>query len=1028
MKGNAFQSMESMDEGLMEGHVLDEKEKDAVKTKEGSNDFNINTPVAKTPAAQTKTNNHTNKSNKKNNNNQNTKSEKNNSSEQPQNVESAESDSKLSFGKAFAPAKNKGKEKNETGLPDAFKNKMENAFDSDFSNVKTHFNSKKADELNAQAFTQGNNVHFGKGFFDPTSSKGQKLIAHELSHVVQQRKGKVKPTKNVNGTPLNDQSSLETEADIQAERAVSSRKSEHFPSAKGAIGASKTIQRAMKQGTIIKPAHLRKVQGGKVKTGMFSGKGKKLKQGDKIEADESDTSLGQGWIKAKNPNASTGEFAIRKNKISFEKITKGGNIDDHTNRRGHDYEGAAELLTSHTKEPLDKTSEGLESGWIKKHHTSGEKDGKFADRADKNETVESAKLGLDAGAGGLDALGGLASIGLMGIKLKQAKSSGTWDWSKALEGSMTILKGGAQAISGGAKAIDAAKQLGSKEYRQADDKGFDKASKEFSLGADGIGALMDFKDFLATTYKIFSQKDISQTPEGLQKLATAVQSGMKITKTLMELIGGDATTAVVASIPGIGVVIHALSLVMDLSKWVSAKNAKKEIAGEAEGGFATILNFLDLTEEQAVNSNVFEKQSRGSFGGYQKYYRLTKNFKEQFDLLVASLPKDGDYKLSPDEVEGHCAKLKQEGVPQNFIDNIKLDLTNLTPKEAARNIPDFEAKKEGKFKTARKILLERIPESGEIPPGKEQFAIANFNYGLGQAAVKEGDKEKGSEQQVNKMSGYGNDLKSLPGILKIQDDLSTRKIVSYEQLIEEIKRVLPDEEINPKPGQVLSELKVALAGEKGKLSHNDMVPIHIIVNRLTNNAAAKEAIIKKVKEGKTEEISNLSNQLKHYELSSKLEEINKKKETKGKENVIYDVVNITGEVMHFISVFTGGGTAGVGAALRSGTFAAKTAHGAGEKFEQVSRNRGWFGADTSRSKEEKHKEYVNHAKFIIDSWIAGAEQTELDTKADKADIGSKDKLATVKKYIEAMGLSPDELTGTDPLFVPDKLVNAMKER
>ena len=41
-------------------------------------------------------------------------------------------------------------------------------------------------DLNAQAFTHGSDVYFNSGKYDTGSSEGQKLLAHELTHVVQQ--------------------------------------------------------------------------------------------------------------------------------------------------------------------------------------------------------------------------------------------------------------------------------------------------------------------------------------------------------------------------------------------------------------------------------------------------------------------------------------------------------------------------------------------------------------------------------------------------------------------------------------------------------------------------------------------------------------------------------------------------------------------------------------------------------------------------------------------------------------------------
>ena len=56
--------------------------------------------------------------------------------------------------------------------------------------------SPEADELNqqlgAKAFTTGQDIFFRSGAYDPHSSAGQELIAHELTHVVQQGSGAVK--------------------------------------------------------------------------------------------------------------------------------------------------------------------------------------------------------------------------------------------------------------------------------------------------------------------------------------------------------------------------------------------------------------------------------------------------------------------------------------------------------------------------------------------------------------------------------------------------------------------------------------------------------------------------------------------------------------------------------------------------------------------------------------------------------------------------------------------------------------------
>ncbi|NEQ45461.1 MAG: DUF4157 domain-containing protein [Leptolyngbya sp. SIOISBB] len=66
---------------------------------------------------------------------------------------------------------------------------MDQAFGTDFSDVNIHTNSE-ADQLNrslnAKAFTTGQDIYFKQGEYQPNSQTGQKLLAHELTHVVQQ--------------------------------------------------------------------------------------------------------------------------------------------------------------------------------------------------------------------------------------------------------------------------------------------------------------------------------------------------------------------------------------------------------------------------------------------------------------------------------------------------------------------------------------------------------------------------------------------------------------------------------------------------------------------------------------------------------------------------------------------------------------------------------------------------------------------------------------------------------------------------
>lgn len=103
-----------------------------------------------------------------------------------------------------------------SAMPQDVQSQMESSFGADFSDVKIHTNSQKASKMGAHAFAQGNNVHFAQGKFDPSSKSGKQLIGHELSHVVQQRSGKVKPNMQMKGgLALNTEDKHENEADKQ---------------------------------------------------------------------------------------------------------------------------------------------------------------------------------------------------------------------------------------------------------------------------------------------------------------------------------------------------------------------------------------------------------------------------------------------------------------------------------------------------------------------------------------------------------------------------------------------------------------------------------------------------------------------------------------------------------------------------------------------------------------------------------------------------------------------------------------------
>jgi hypothetical protein len=92
----------------------------------------------------------------------------------------------------------------------------------DFSGVKVHTSPEAADlnrQLSAKAFTTGKDIFFSEGTYDPHSSGGQELLAHELTHVAQQGSGAVGGASRMTVNAPGD--AFEQQADSTARAALS---------------------------------------------------------------------------------------------------------------------------------------------------------------------------------------------------------------------------------------------------------------------------------------------------------------------------------------------------------------------------------------------------------------------------------------------------------------------------------------------------------------------------------------------------------------------------------------------------------------------------------------------------------------------------------------------------------------------------------------------------------------------------------------------------------------------------------------
>lgn len=107
------------------------------------------------------------------------------------------------------------------GLEEPVRATMESRLGHDFSDVRIHDDARasaSAKAVQAHAYTVGNDVVFASGQYQPGSPTGQRMLAHELTHVVQQRSGPVDGTPAPGGIKVSDPSdSFERAAEASAD-------------------------------------------------------------------------------------------------------------------------------------------------------------------------------------------------------------------------------------------------------------------------------------------------------------------------------------------------------------------------------------------------------------------------------------------------------------------------------------------------------------------------------------------------------------------------------------------------------------------------------------------------------------------------------------------------------------------------------------------------------------------------------------------------------------------------------------------
>ena len=166
---------------------------------------------------------------------------------------------------------------------------MESRFGNDFGDVRVHTDTRASDSakaVQAHAYTVGNDVVFQSGHYAPETDAGRHTLAHELTHVVQQRSGPVSGTPAPGGIKISDPSD---NYEVEAERHAGVIMSQPPPAeAPAAAAQAAPVQRTEEEARPVQRADDEELQGSFVqRQGEEDRKDEETVQGAFVQRQES---------------------------------------------------------------------------------------------------------------------------------------------------------------------------------------------------------------------------------------------------------------------------------------------------------------------------------------------------------------------------------------------------------------------------------------------------------------------------------------------------------------------------------------------------------------------------------------------------------------------------------------------------------------------------------------------------------------------------------------------------------------------
>ncbi len=420
-------------------------------------------------------------------------------------------------------------------LGEPIRRQMEGAFGADFSSIRVHTNNT-ADTLNrslsARAFTTGNNIFFKQGEYNPSSSSGKELLAHELTHTIQQ--GSSPTVQRQSNTPL-----------ISAAH-QSLQTSTFLVQRKGMVLSAKT--------------RLHKIVDGKDKGTV----GANIAPGTLVEISDNDSDHIQVDGKIEWYRNAQGDGYIRATKI-FQGITV-GNAENPENE--------VDLLGGFNDSAISVSKDSLDS---------------FSKEMEKKET---STTDVDISSGSLGTAGGLLGMALS-IKGFVGSKKELGDWVDMIWNGIIVNSGKATAgISGIISSASESGSTGATKAKEASGWSGSFASAFETLGGavKTIKSVIDLIKMWSSDEKFGKPEYAKVGSEIISGALSTAKGVVDSIKSFIEIFNGPVG-GLADAVPGLDIAINAVKMIMEsyylatsAYHWSKMRTASSDLIKGLEAG------------------------------------------------------------------------------------------------------------------------------------------------------------------------------------------------------------------------------------------------------------------------------------------------------------------------------------------------------------------------------------------------------------------------------------------------------------